>query len=188
MKVLIVGGGGREHALAWKVAQSPLAGQVYVAPGNAGTAREDKVGNIAVPAEDTDSLVRFARQNGIDLTIVGPEGPLVSGIVDVFTAAGLPCFGPGRAAAILEGSKSFAKDFLRRHGIPTAEYAVFTDADAAGDYIRRQGAPVVVKADGLAAGKGVVVAGTVEEALEAVSLMLSTGTFGTSGRRVVIEH
>jgi len=188
MKVLIIGSGGREHALAWKAAQSPLADIVYVAPGNAGTAREVGVENIAIAADDIDALVRFAKQNDIGLTIVGPEGPLVAGIVDVFTEAGLPCFGPSKRAALLEASKSFSKDFLKRHNIPTARYQVFTDVDKASAYIREHGAPIVVKADGLAAGKGVVVAETVEQALDAASAMLEGNKFGDAGHRIVVEQ
>ena len=188
MKVLIVGSGGREHALAWKVAQSTSVDIVYVAPGNAGTAMEDKVRNVTVGADDIDALVKFARENMIDMTIIGPEGPLVNGVVDTFSDAGLACFGPSRLAAALEGSKSFTKDFLRRHNIPTADYQVFTDHDAARDYIRQKGAPIVVKADGLAAGKGVIVAGTVDEAYRAVNDMLVAGKYGDAGYRVVIEE
>ena len=188
MKVLIVGGGGREHALAWKAAQSPNVDIVYVAPGNAGTAREAKVSNLAIAAEDIHGLVRFAGQNGVGLTIIGPEGPLAAGIVDAFDAAGLPCFGPARNAAILEGSKSFAKDFLRRHRIPTAHYGVFADLNEARSYIKRQGVPIVIKADGLAAGKGVVVAGTIDQAIETVTAMLEGNRFGNAGHRVVIEE
>jgi phosphoribosylamine--glycine ligase len=188
MKVLIVGGGGREHALAWKAAQSPLADVVYVAPGNAGTAREAKVTNLAIAAEDTAALVRFAGENDIGLTIIGPEGPLAAGIVDAFAEAGLPCFGPSREAAMLEGSKSFAKDFLKRHNIPSAKYEVFSDLDQARAYIKSQGAPIVIKADGLAAGKGVVVAATPEQAEEAVTAMLAGNKFGDAGHRIVIEE
>ena len=188
MKILIIGGGGREHALAWKCAQSPRAERVYVAPGNAGTAEEAKVENVAIPAGDLDGLLGFASGRGIDLTIVGPEGPLVDGIVDRFHEAGLACFGPSREAAQLEGSKSYCKDFLKRHGIPTAAYAAFSDPAEAKSYIRAQGAPVVVKADGLAAGKGVVVAATEAEALDAVDAMLSGNRFGEAGHRVVVEE
>ncbi|MGB5496174.1 MAG: phosphoribosylamine--glycine ligase, partial [Sedimenticolaceae bacterium] len=158
MKLLIIGGGGREHALAWKAAQSPLADKVYVAPGNAGTAREPKLENIAIGAEDIDALLAFAKDSAIDLTIVGPEAPLVLGVVDAFTDAGLKCFGPTKGAAQLEGSKSFTKDFLARHRIPTADYRTFTEVEPALAYLRETGAPIVVKADGLAAGKGVIVA------------------------------
>lgn len=188
MKVLVVGGGGREHALAWKAAQSNDVDIVYVAPGNAGTAREPGVENIAIDAEDIPALVAFAGDRGIDLTIVGPEGPLVAGIVDAFRDAGLACFGPTAGAAVLEGSKAFSKDFFKRHNIPSAAYEVFTDRDAALDYIHRQGAPIVVKADGLAAGKGVIVAHTEEEAVAAVNDMLEGNRFGDAGHRVVIEE
>ncbi len=188
MKVLIIGSGGREHALAWKSAQSAEVSRVFVAPGNAGTAREAGVENVPVEATDIDRLVEFAKQESIDLTIVGPEAPLVAGIVDRFAAAGLRCFGPTQQAAQLEGSKRFTKEFLARHAIPTAEYASFTDPAAAIDYIRSRGAPIVVKADGLAAGKGVVVARTEEEAIEAVNRMLAENGFGEAGRCVVIEE
>ncbi|MEJ2760424.1 MAG: phosphoribosylamine--glycine ligase [Gammaproteobacteria bacterium] len=188
MKVLIVGGGGREHALAWKAAQSPQAEKVFVAPGNAGTAREPGVENVPIGAGDIPALVAFARDNGITLTIIGPEAPLVAGVVDAFTAAGLPCFGPTAAAAQLEGSKSFCKDFFRRHHIPTAAFEVFTDVDAACAWIRERGAPIVVKADGLAAGKGVVVARTEAEAVAAVTDMLAGNRFGDAGHKVVIEE
>jgi phosphoribosylamine--glycine ligase len=188
MNILIIGNGGREHALAWKVAQSPLAETVYVAPGNAGTALEAGIENVAIDVLDFDALIGFSRDNAVGLTIVGPEVPLVAGIVDRFREAGLPCFGPGRGAAQLEGSKSFAKDFLRRHAIPTAAYASFHDVDAAIDYIRTQGVPVVVKADGLAAGKGVILAQTEAEAVAAVRDMLAGNVFGEAGHRVVIEE
>ena len=188
MKILIVGGGGREHALAWKVAQSPLAERVYVAPGNGGTALEPGVENVAIAATDGDGLLAFAVEQAIDLTIVGPETPLVAGIVDRFSAAGLRCFGPSREAAQLEGSKSFAKDFLARHGIPTAAYASFTTIDPALEYLRRVGAPIVIKADGLAAGKGVILADDLATAEAAVRDMLGDGSFGEAGRRVVIEE
>jgi len=188
MNILIIGGGGREHALAWKAAQSPLADTVFVAPGNAGTAREPGVENVDIDAGDIPALIRFALEREIGLTIVGPELPLVAGIVDRFTAAGLRCFGPSRAAAQLEGSKRFTKDFLARHGIPTAAYATFTDITAASAYIREQGAPIVVKADGLAAGKGVILAQTEDEAIAAVEDMLSGNVFGEAGHRVVVEE
>ena len=188
MKFLIVGGGGREHAIAWKVAQSPEADAVFVAPGNAGTAREPGITNIPISAEDIEGLLRFALEQEIDLTIVGPEAPLVLGIVDRFHAADLPCFGPTREAAQLEGSKSFSKDFMARHGIPTARYRSFSDPGPAIDYLREQGAPIVVKADGLAAGKGVVVAQSLEEAISAVTDMLSGNAHGSAGHRVVIEE
>ena len=188
MKILIVGGGGREHALAWKAAQSPEVDEVLVAPGNAGTAREPGVRNVAVGAEDLDGLLALARDEGVDLTIVGPEAPLVAGIVDRFAAAGLRCFGPTAAAARLEGSKAFTKDFLARHRIPTAAYATFTEVEPALDYLRAQGAPIVVKADGLAAGKGVVVARDLDQAEAAVRDMLAGNAFGEAGHRVVIEE
>ena len=156
MKVLIIGSGGREHALAWKVAQAETTSQVFVAPGNAGTLTENKVSNVDIGVEDIAALVEFAKKESISLTIVGPEAPLVIGIVDSFAAAGLKCFGPTQGAAQLEGSKAFTKDFLAKHSIPTAAYQVFTDADQACTYIAEQGAPIVVKADGLAAGKGVI--------------------------------
>ena len=187
MKVLIVGGGGREHALAWKCAQSPRVSQVFVAPGNAGTALEPKVSNIDIPADAIDALLAFAQREAIDLTIVGPEGPLVAGIADRFTAAGRACFGPSQAAARLEGSKAYAKDFLKRHGIPTPSYATFTADTFDPAYIRAQRLPVVVKADGLAAGKGVVICETHESAIAAATGMLG-GSFGTAGRTIVIEE
>jgi phosphoribosylamine--glycine ligase len=188
MKVLVVGGGGREHALAWRAARSPGVERVYVAPGNAGTALEDAVENVAIAANDIDGLIGFAREQGIALTIAGPEDPLVNGIVDRFAAAGLACFGPTAAAARLEGSKSFAKDFMARHGIPTAAYGQFTAIEPALDFIREQGAPIVVKADGLAAGKGVIIAQTTAEAEAAVRDMLAGNAFGEAGHRVVIEE
>lgn len=188
MKVLVIGGGGREHALAWKAAHSSDVETVYVAPGNAGTAREPKLQNVAVGAEDIDGLLAFARSNGIDLTIVGPEAPLVAGVVDAFGEAGLACFGPSAAAAQLEGSKAFTKDFLARHDIPTAAYCTFTEVEPALAYLREQGAPIVIKADGLAAGKGVIVAMTLDEAEAAVRDMLAGNTFGEAGHRVVIEE
>jgi len=188
MNVLIIGSGGREHALAWKVAQSAKVANVYVAPGNAGTALEDKIENIDIGAEDIPALIDFAKENSIELTIVGPEAPLVIGVVDDFTAEGLACFGPTKGAAQLEGSKAFTKDFLARHNIPSGSYGNFTDTDAAIDYIKEQGAPIVVKADGLAAGKGVIVATTEDEAIAAVEDMLSGNAFGDAGHRVVIEE
>jgi len=188
MNILIIGGGGREHALAWKAAQSPQADTVFVAPGNAGTAHESGVRNVEIDAGDIEELVVFARENAIGLTIVGPEVPLVAGVVDRFTAAGLRCFGPTRAAAQLEGSKTFSKDFLARHGIPTARYAAFTRVLEAVEYIRKHGAPIVVKADGLAAGKGVILARTEAQAIAAVEDMLSGNVFGAAGHRVVIEE
>jgi phosphoribosylamine--glycine ligase len=188
MKVLVVGGGGREHALAWKAAQSPRVKAVFVAPGNAGTAREPRLQNVAIAADDVEGLAGFARSEGIGLTIVGPEAPLVLGLVDTFRAAGLPCFGPTQSAAQLESSKTFCKDFMARHHIPTAAYRSFTEVEAATAYIREQGAPIVVKADGLAAGKGVIVAQTEGEAIEAVTDMLAGNAFGAAGHRVVIEE
>jgi phosphoribosylamine--glycine ligase len=188
MNVLIIGGGGREHALAWKVAQSPRVARVYVAPGNAGSAREPKCENIAVAAEDIEGLARFARSSDVALTIVGPEAPLVLGVVDRFRAAGLRCFGPTAKAAQLEGSKAFAKDFLARHGIPTAVYGSFTDIREAEGYIHKVGAPIVVKADGLAAGKGVILAQTTDEAVAAARDMLAGNAFGEAGHRVVVEE
>ena len=188
MKLLVIGSGGREHALAWKLAQSPRITEVIVAPGNAGTASEDKCRNVAVKVTDIDGLLALAQSEGIALTVVGPEVPLVAGVVDRFREAGLRIFGPTAAAAQLEGSKAYAKDFLARHGIPTAFYAVHSDVDAALAYVRRMGAPIVVKADGLAAGKGVIVAMTLEEAEHAVRDMLSGNAFGDAGARVVIEE
>jgi phosphoribosylamine--glycine ligase len=188
MNILIIGSGGREHALAWKVAQSLQADAVFVAPGNAGTAREAGMENVAIEATDIDGLIAFAQARAVGLTIVGPEVPLVAGIVDRFQAVGLACFGPSRGAAQLEGSKTFAKDFLGRHNIPTAAYATFTDAAAACDYIRTQGAPIVVKADGLAAGKGVILAQSEAEAIAAVQDMLAGNVFGEAGNRVVVEE
>ncbi len=188
MKVLVIGSGGREHALAWKLAQSPRVSEVIVAPGNAGTAREPRCRNVAVKVADLDGLLQLAQDEDVALTVVGPEVPLVAGVVDRFRAAGLRIFGPTAAAAQLEGSKAFAKDFLARHGIPTAFYAVHTEVDAALAYLREKGAPIVVKADGLAAGKGVIVAMTLEEAEAAVRDMLSGNAFGDAGARVVIEE
>jgi phosphoribosylamine--glycine ligase len=187
MKVMIVGSGGREHALAWKAARSDRVDRVFTAPGNAGTALEPGVENVPTGATDLEGLVRFAREQDVGLTIVGPEDPLVMGIKDAFDEAGLPCFAPTRAAARLEGSKAFTKEFLHRHRIPTADYGVFRDPEAARAYIRERGTPVVVKADGLAAGKGVVVAHEEAEALEAVEGMLSGRAFGEAGRTVVVE-
>jgi phosphoribosylamine--glycine ligase len=187
MRVLIVGGGGREHALAWKCASAARVSEVLVAPGNAGTAAEPKVRNVAVAAEDSAGLVRLALAERIDLTVIGPEGPLVAGIVDAFTAAGLKCFGPRRTCAQLEGSKAFTKEFLRRHGIPTAHSRTFTHATFDADWVRAQRAPLVVKASGLAAGKGVVIAQSIQEALASAAAMFG-GQFGESGREVVIEE
>ena len=188
MKVLVVGGGGREHALAWKLRQSAGVTEVLVAPGNAGTATEPGLRNVNVAADDCAGLLALAQREAVDFTLVGPELPLVAGLVDDFTAAGMPCFGPSKAAAQLEGSKAFSKDFLQRHGIPTAAHATFTDVDAASDYVRNQGAPIVIKADGLAAGKGVVVATDEAQALAAVNDMLSGNVFGEAGHKVVIEE
>ena len=188
MHILIIGGGGREHALAWKVAQSARVKKIYVAPGNAGTAREAKCENVAIAADDVGGLLKFAQANKIDLSIVGPETPLVLGVVDRFRAAGLRCFGPTQASAQLEGSKAFAKDFLARHNIPTAAYGNFTDVAAAEAFIKKMGAPIVVKADGLAAGKGVIIAETMDEANAAVRDMLAGNAFGEAGHRVVVEE
>lgn len=188
MNVLVIGSGGREHALAWQAAKSPQVEKVFVAPGNAGTAREPGVENIAISVADLDGLLGFAREQGIGLTIVGPEDPLVNGIVDRFSAAGLACFGPASAAAQLEGSKSFAKDFMARHAIPTAAYGKFTEVEPAIEFIRSHGAPIVVKADGLAAGKGVIIAETTTQAEAAVLDMLAGNAFGEAGHRVVIEE
>jgi len=188
MKVLIIGGGGREHALAWKVAQSPRVEKILVAPGNAGTAGETKCENVPIAAEDVEGLLAFARRNHVALTIVGPEAPLVLGVVDRFRDGGLRCFGPTRAAAQLEGSKAFTKDFLARHRIPTAAYGNFTDVNEAESYIRRVGAPLVVKADGLAAGKGVIIAQSADEAVSAARDMLAGNAFGEAGHRVVVEE
>ena len=186
MNLLVIGSGGREHAVAWRLAQSPRIGRIYVAPGNAGTAREDGLFNLPLTA--IPDLVEFARKEAIALTVVGPEAPLSAGIVDAFRAAGLKIFGPTRAAAQLEASKDFAKAFMVRHGIPTAAYATFTDSGAAHDYVAKQGAPIVIKADGLAAGKGVVVAMTPEEAHAAIDMMLVDNRMGAAGARVVIEE
>jgi phosphoribosylamine--glycine ligase len=188
MNVLIIGAGGREHALGWKVAQNPNVETVFVAPGNAGSALEPKLENVAVDVEDIQGLVAFAKEKNIELTIVGPEAPLVIGVVDAFTDAGLAIFGPTQAAAQLEGSKAFTKDFLARHAIPTGAYANFTEIEPALAYVREQGAPIVVKADGLAAGKGVIVAMTLEEAEDAIKDMLAGNAFGDAGSRVVIEE
>lgn len=188
MKVLVVGGGGREHALAWKIAQSARVSEVFVAPGNAGTALEPSMRNVPIAAEAVDELVQFAQQEHIDLTVVGPEAPLSRGIVDTFRAVGLRCFGPTQQAAQLESSKAFAKDFLARYQIATAEYANFTQIEPAIAYIQAKGAPIVVKADGLAAGKGVILAQTEAEAIAAVKDMLSGNAFGSAGSRVVIEE
>ena len=187
MNILVVGSGGREHALAWKLAEPDAVARVFVAPGNAGTALEPKLENIALDPMDIEGLAKFALEQHCVLTVIGPEAPLVAGIVDHFTEQGLPCFGPSAGAAQLEGSKSFTKDFLARHQIPTAAYAVFNDIDSALAYVRDQGAPIVIKADGLAAGKGVIVAMTVKEAETAIHDMLADNTFGEAGARVVVE-
>jgi len=186
MKILVVGGGGREHALAWKLAQSPKVQVVYVAPGNAGTALDKRMQNL--PITQVKELAEFAQREKIDLTVVGPEAPLAAGIVDLFRAQGLRIFGPTQAAAQLEASKDFAKSFMQRHGIPTAEYQTFSDAAQAHAYVAHKGAPIVIKADGLAAGKGVVVAMTLAEAHEAIDAMLVDNKLGASGARVVIEE
>jgi phosphoribosylamine---glycine ligase len=186
MNILVIGGGGREHALAWKAAQSPRVARVYVAPGNAGTARDEALVNVAIT--DVADLVAFAQRSEISLTVVGPEAPLAAGVVDAFREAGLAIFGPTRAAAQLESSKDFAKAFMKRHGLPTAAYETFTDVRAAHDYVAARGAPIVVKADGLAAGKGVVVAQTRAEADAAIDAMLVDNTMGSAGARVVIEE
>ena len=188
MKVLVIGSGGREHALAWKLRQSAGVNEVIVAPGNAGTAREPGIRNADVAATDIDGLIALVQRENIGLTVVGPEGPLVAGVVDRFRAAGLACFGPTRIAAQLEGSKAFTKDFLHRHNIPTAAYEVFTDLDAALAYVRRRGAPIVIKADGLAAGKGVIVALTLADAEQALRDMLGAHAFGDASARVVVEE
>jgi len=188
MNVLVIGSGGREHALAWKAAQSSSVEQVFVAPGNAGTATETKLSNIDINIDEFEKLADFAEKNDVSLTIVGPEAPLVDGVVDYFTRRGLACFGPTQGAAQLEGSKAFTKDFLARHKIPTAEYQNFTEVEPALAYLRDKGVPIVIKADGLAAGKGVIVAETLEQAEEAVKDMLSGNAFGEAGCRVVIEE
>lgn len=188
MQVLIIGNGGREHALAWKAAQCQDVSKVFVAPGNAGTANEANLENVNISVGDIDGLVKFAQDNSIELTIVGPEAPLVDGVVDAFTTAGLPCFGPTAAAAQLEGSKAFTKDFLARHQIPTGDYENFTEIEPALAYVREKGAPIVIKADGLAAGKGVIVALTLTEAEDAIKDMLAGNAFGAAGSRVVIEE
>ncbi len=188
MKVLVTGGGGREHALAWRVSLGASTTRVYVAPGNAGTALEPNLYNVSIAVDDFAGLAEFAQREGIDLTIVGPEAPLVEGFADYFNERGLPCFGPSRAAARLEGSKAFAKDFLKRHRIPTAASATFSELDAAKNYVQAQGVPIVIKADGLAAGKGVVVARSLAQAQAALAAMLSGNAFGDAGRRVVVEE
>ena len=186
MKLLVIGSGGREHALAWKLSLSPRVSRVFVAPGNAGTAREDGLANVAIGA--IPELIEFARKEAIAYTVVGPETPLAAGVVDAFQAAGLRIFGPTRSAARLESSKEFAKDFMTRHNIPTAAYRAFTEARAAHDYIDRQPAPLVVKADGLAAGKGVVVAQDRQQAHAAVDMMLTEGGMGAAGSRIIVEQ
>lgn len=188
MKVLVIGGGGREHALAWKAAQSPLVSQVFVAPGNAGTAREANLHNVDIAADDVPALLAFATEQHIELTIVGPEAPLAKGVVDVFREKGMAIFGPTQAAAQLESSKAFAKDFLARHHIPTAAYQNFTDIAPAKAFVKQLGTPIVIKADGLAAGKGVIIAQTEAEAFAAIDDMLSGNKFGDAGSRVVIEE
>ncbi|MDA3912912.1 phosphoribosylamine--glycine ligase, partial [Oleiagrimonas sp.] len=188
MKVLVIGGGGREHALAWKLKQSKRVSEVMVAPGNAGTALEPGLRNVAVDVNDIGALLQLARDQAVDLTVVGPEAPLVAGVVDRFRAAGLRCFGPRAIAAQLEGSKAFSKDFLQRHNIPTAGYAVFTELDRALTFVRKQKIPIVIKADGLAAGKGVVVALTLADAEQALHDMLGGKAFGQASARVVIEE
>jgi len=188
MKILVIGSGGREHALAWRLAKSNRVDKVWVAPGNAGTAFENKCVNLEISADDIDALLEFAIKQKIDLTVVGPEAPLVAGIVDQFQQMGLNCFGPSAWCAQLEGSKSFAKEFMSRHNIPTAAYGAFTDIDAAINFVRQQGAPIVVKADGLAAGKGVIIAQTEAEAETAIRDMLAGNAFGEAGHRVVVEE
>ncbi len=188
MKILIIGGGGREHALAWKAAQSNNISKVFVAPGNAGTAQENKLENIAIGAEEIDDLLQFAKDNQVKLTIVGPEAPLCMGIVDQFSAAGLKCFGPSQGAAQLEGSKAFTKDFLARNNIPTAAYGNFTEIQPAKDYVQTVGTPIVIKADGLAAGKGVIIAQNEQQAFDAIDDMLAGNKFGNAGHRVVVEE
>jgi phosphoribosylamine--glycine ligase len=188
MNILIIGNGGREHALAWKASQSPLADKVFVAPGNAGTALEPLLENVDIAATDIAGLLAFAKSHDIGLTIVGPEAPLVIGVVDAFRAAGLKIFGPTQEAAQLEGSKAFTKDFLARHNIPSADYQNFTEIEPALEYLRSKGAPIVIKADGLAAGKGVIVAMTLKEAEDAVHDMLAGNAFGDAGHRIVIEE
>ncbi len=186
MKVLVVGSGGREHALVWKLSQSPKVTKIYAAPGNAGMAQLGEC--VPIKSDDIPGLAAFAKSKTIDLTIVGPEGPLSMGIVDVFTRSGLRAFGPSAAAAEIESSKRFSKDLMKKYGIPTADYAVFTDRASAEAYVRQKGAPIVVKADGLAAGKGVVVAETVDEALQALNMIMADKAFGAAGDRVVIEE
>jgi len=188
MNVLIIGNGGREHALAWRLRQSPQSGKIFVAPGNAGSAREEGIENVAIDTMDFPALVAFAQEQSVGLTIVGPEAPLVAGVVDYFAAKGLRCFGPSQGAAQLEGSKAFTKDFLHKHKIPTAAYRNFTEIAPAVAYVKEQGAPIVIKADGLAAGKGVIIAHTEDEAIGAINDMLAGNKFGDAGNRVVIEQ
>jgi phosphoribosylamine---glycine ligase len=188
MKVMIIGSGGREHALAWKIAQSSRVEHIYLVPGNAGTARESGMENVNLDVNDFQKLCDFALAQQVELTIIGPEAPLVAGIVDHFRDRGLACFGPSQGASQLEGSKSFTKDFLKRHGIPTAAYEIFTDPDQAERYLLQQKMPIVIKADGLAAGKGVIIAGSQQEAIDTVRDMLSGNSFGEAGHRVVIEE
>jgi phosphoribosylamine---glycine ligase len=188
MKVLIVGGGGREHALAWKISKSKIVSKVFVAPGNGGTALEENVENINIQVNDIDALSNFALENNIDITIVGPEDPLVNGITDKFNSLKLNCFGPSQAAARLEGSKEYMKEFLYRHKIPTAKYESFTTSRKAIAYVKEMGCPIVIKADGLAAGKGVTVAHTEKEAIKAIKESLETGSFGDSGSKIIIEE
>jgi phosphoribosylamine--glycine ligase len=187
LNILVIGSGGREHALGWKIAQSDQVSRVFVAPGNAGTALENKLENIDIGVEDLEGLLNFARKNNVALTLVGPEVPLVMGVVDQFTDAGMRCFGPTKDAAQLEGSKAFTKDFLARHDIPTAAYGNFTEIDDAIAYVKQQGAPIVIKADGLAAGKGVILAQTEQQAIDAIEDMLAGNAFGDAGHRVVVE-
>jgi len=188
MNIMIIGSGGREHALAWKAAQSALADRVFVVPGNAGTATEKGLENIELDPMDFQALSKFCKENDVELSIVGPEAPLVAGIVDYFQREGLACFGPSQGAAQLEGSKAFTKDFLQRHHIPSADYQVFTELEAALDYLDKQAMPIVIKADGLAAGKGVIIAQTLKQAKESVEDMLAGNRFGDAGHRVVIEE
>ncbi len=188
MNILVIGSGGREHSLAWKLAQSPRANQIYVAPGNAGTALEDNLKNVELDVTDIQGLIAFAQQNSVSLTVVGPEVPLVAGIVNHFQQNGLRCFGPSKACAQLEGSKAFSKDFFARYKIPTARYRVFTEIDVATAYIQQQAMPIVIKADGLAAGKGVVIAQTPQQAISAATEMLSGEAFGSAGQQIVVEE
>ena len=188
MKVLVIGSGGREHALSWKIAQSPIVNKVYVAPGNGGTELEDNISNVNIDVGDIEALSNFALDEEIDLTIVGPEDPLVSGITDIFIEKGLKCFGPSKEAAQLEGSKEFMKQFLKKNKIPTAEYQSFKDAKQAIKYVEEKGCPIVIKADGLAAGKGVTIAYTLEDAKEAILQSLESEIFGEAGKNIVIEE